>query len=157
MKDLGNPHHSDVKSSDAKSAIQKVARKCTPAIFKRRDQNGEVLSTANGRVHCFLCKLKCVEGSQFTHDDLCDWKHASTRLGFREQSKDHIQVVLSATSHEMKSGRTDYALTQEGDRIKQYWRSLLKRLASVLKYACERRLALCGDDESIGSSRNGTT
>ena len=108
-----------------------------------------LFSTENGRVHCFLCKQNCVAGSQFTHDDLCGWKHVLL--------EDHIQAVYSATSHQMKSGLIDSALAQEGDRINQYWRCLLKRLASVLKCACERRLALRGDDESIGSFRNGTT
>lgn len=148
-------HHSDVKSLDAKSAIQKVGRKCTPAIClsdgiemgKLLNVLGFVFSPANGIVYRFFCKLMGVARSQFTHDGFCDWKHASDRLGVHEQSKDHIQAVLSATSHEKKSGRIDSALAQEGDRIEQYWRSLLKRLVSVLKFACERGLALRGDDE----------
>ena len=50
-------HHSDVKSLDDKSSIQKAGRKCTPAIFERRNRNGEVVirswlcfSSANGGV-----------------------------------------------------------------------------------------------------------
>jgi len=31
--------------------------------------------------------------------------------------KNHIQAVLSATSHEKKSGPIDSAVAQEGDRI----------------------------------------
>ena len=43
VKDLEDLHHSNVKSLEAKSAIQKVGRKCTPAIFECRNQNGEVV------------------------------------------------------------------------------------------------------------------
>jgi len=41
VKGLYDFHDSVVKSLDAKSAIQKVGWKCTPAIFERR--NGEVV------------------------------------------------------------------------------------------------------------------
>ena len=166
VKGAEDLHHNDVKSLDAKSAIQKgannVIRKCTPATFERRNRNGEVVirswlcfSPANGRVYCFFCKLMGVARSQFTHDGFCDWKHASDRLGVHEQSKDHIQAVLSAASRAKKAGRVDSELAQEANRIEQYWRSVLKRLVSVLKFACERGLALRGDNETFGSPHNG--
>ena len=95
-----------------------------------------------------------VAKSQFTHDGLCDWKHAHDRLGAHEQSKDHTQAVLSAASRATKAGRVDSELVQEVDRIEQYWRSALNRLVSVLKFACERGLALRGDNETFGSPNN---
>ena len=41
------------------------------------------------------------------HYGYCDWKHDSDRLGDHEQYKYHNQAVVSATSHETKSGLTD--------------------------------------------------
>jgi len=56
-----------------------------------------------------------VPRSQFTHDRFYDWKHASDQLGVHEQSKDQShQAILSATSHEKKSGRIYYGFAQEG-------------------------------------------
>jgi len=161
-------HHNDAKSLDAKSTIQKAAnsaiRKCTPAMFERRNRNGEVVkrswlcfSPSNGRVYCFFCKLMGSRGagSQFVRDGFCDWKHATDRLGAHEQSKDHIEAVLSTSCRAKKAGRMDTELAHEIDRHEHYWRSLLKRLVSVLKYTCERGLALRGDNEIIGSPHNG--
>ena len=166
VKGAEDLHHSDIKSLNAKSAIQKGAnsgiRKCTPALFTRRNRNGEdvirswlCFSPANGRVYCFFCKLMGVARSQLTHDGFCDWKHANDRLGAHEQSKDHIQAVLSAASRATKAGRVDSELVQEVDRIEQYWHSVLKRLVSLLKFACEQGLALRGDNETFGSPNNG--
>ena len=105
-KCLENLHHNGIKSLDAKFAMQKVGCKCTQGMFERWKRNGEVVirswicySPANGRVSCFFCKLMGVAGSQFTYDGFCDRKHACDRLGVHEQSKDHTQEVLSATSH----------------------------------------------------------
>ncbi|XP_042230518.1 uncharacterized protein LOC121871963 [Homarus americanus] len=157
--------HSDAKFLDAKSAVQKeannVSRKCTPAMFEQRNRNGEVVkrswlcfSPANGRVYCFFCKLMGVSRSQFTSDGFCDWKHAN-RLVVHEQSKDHIQAVLSAASRAKGAGGIDSKLTTHVGQIEQYWCSLPRRLISVLKFICERGLALRGDDEIIGSPHNG--
>ncbi|XP_042213159.1 uncharacterized protein LOC121860170 [Homarus americanus] len=44
-----------------------------------------------------------VTTSQFTSDGFCDWKHAN-RLVVHEQSKDHIQAVLSAASRAKGAG-----------------------------------------------------
>ena len=157
---------SDVKSLNDKSAIQKaansVSRKCTPTMFQRSNRNGEVVkhswlcfSPANGRVYCFFCKLMGTVRSQFTHDAFCDWKHGTDRLSSHEQSKDHIEAVWKTASRAKKAGRIDSELAHEMDRHEHYWRSLLKRLISVLKFVCERGLALRGDNETIGSPNNG--
>ncbi|XP_065672025.1 zinc finger MYM-type protein 5-like [Hydra vulgaris] len=158
-------YHSDVKSLNDKSAIQKaansVSRKYTPTMFQRSNRNGEVkhswlfFSPANGRVYCFFCKLMGTVRSQFTHNGFCDWKHATDRLSSHEQSKDHIEAVWKTASRAKKAGRIDSELAHEMDRHELYWRSLLKRLISVLKFVCERGLVLRGDNETIGSPNNG--
>ena len=49
VKDHEDLPQIDVKSLDAKSAIENVGRKCTPAIFEQRNRNGEVV------IRCWLC------------------------------------------------------------------------------------------------------
>ena len=78
-------HYRGIKSLDAISAIQKVGRKSTPAIFERLNRNGEVVngywlwcSSANGRLYCFFYKLMNVARSQFIPDGLCATRNAIT-------------------------------------------------------------------------------
>lgn len=46
-------------------------------------------------------------------------------------------------------------MTQQVAQAEDYWRSVLKRLVSVLSFLCERGLAIRGDDQIIGSVHNG--
>ncbi|XP_047144754.1 zinc finger MYM-type protein 1-like [Hydra vulgaris] len=131
-------------------------------MFQRSNRNREVVkrswlcfSPANGRVYCFFCELMGTVRFKFTHDGFCDWKHATDRLSSHEQSKDHIEAVWKTASRAKKSGRIDSEFGHKTDRHEHYWRSLLKRLISVLKFVCERGLALRGNNETIGSPNNG--
>ncbi|XP_068205280.1 uncharacterized protein [Palaemon carinicauda] len=51
-------------------------------------------------------------------------------------------------------GTIDHEMTQVA-QAEDYWRSVLKRLVSVLLFLCERGLAIRGDDQIIGSVHNG--
>ena len=51
--------------------------------------------------------------TQLTHGGLCDSNHASSRLF------DH-----------------DFELAQQTEQAAKYWNSVLKRLVSVIKFAC---------------------
>ena len=93
--------------------------------------------------------------SQLTHGGFFDWKHASARLSDHETSKDHHQAVLSLARRTAEVGRIDHELSQQVSQVEDYWRSLLKRLVSVLTFLCERGLAIRGDDQIIGSVHNG--
>ena len=45
-------------------------------------------------------------------------------------------------------GRNDTELTQQVERLEQYWRSVLWRLVSVIKNIAERDLAFRGDNKT---------
>ena len=135
-------------------------------MFERRNRNGEVVkrswlcfSPANGRVYCFFCKLMAVSCTQLTDGGFCDWKHASSRLSEHEiskpYSKDHLDAVIGVARRAEELGSIDCELAQQLDHEESYWRSVLKRLVSVVKFACECGLALQGDNEIIGSPSNG--
>ena len=49
--------------------------------------------------------------------------------------------------------RTVYVIGAE--QVENYWLSVLKRLISVIKFPCERGLALRGENEIMGSAANG--
>ena len=53
------------------------------------------------------------------------------------------------------TGVIDEKLKQQIQKEHDYWTSLLKRLISVIKYIAERGLAFRGDNETVGTPRNG--
>lgn len=149
-------------SSDDDSEHSLGIRRCTTSMFNRKTRNGEIInrswlcfSPAKRRVYCFVCKLMSPNRTQFSQDGFCDWKHASTRLMDHETSKPHLSAVVSLGLRSKEMGRIDCDLAKQADKIKNYWRSLLKRLVSIIKFICERGLALRGDNELIGSPYNG--
>ena len=94
--------------------------------------------------------------TQLTRDGFCDWKHASSRLSDHEiPSKDHLDAVVMLTHRLNEAGRLDVELAQQAEQVAKYWHSVLKRLVSVIKFACERNLALRGENETLGSAANG--
>ena len=84
-----------------------------------------------------------------------DWKHASTRLSEHETSKDHLESVLALVNRARTTGNIDEGLAKESEKVEQYGCKILKRIVSVLKFICERGLAVRGDNETIGSANNG--
>ena len=52
-------------------------------------------------------------------------------------------------------GRNDTELTQLVERLEHYRRPVVKRVVSVIKFIAERGLAFRGDNELVGSPRNG--
>ena len=68
VKGAEDLQYSDAKTLEVKSATQtckkdthNISRKCTPAMFERKNRNGEVVkhswlcfSPANGRIYCFF-------------------------------------------------------------------------------------------------------
>ena len=85
----------------------------------------------------------------------CDWKHAGERLQSHEQSKEHIDAIDQFSRTLKLAGRIDTKVAQEIQQQEQYWKSVLQRAVSVIKFIAERGLALRGDNELIGSPSNG--
>lgn len=85
----------------------------------------------------------------------CNWKHALERLCSHEQSKEHIDAVIAFNRRLKVAGRIDIKVAQQSEQVEKYWKSVLKRSVSVIKFIAERGLAFRGDDELIGSPRNG--
>ena len=161
-KDLQHCNENVIEQKSHQQTGEGTNRKCTVGMFTRRMQNGESInrswmcfSPSTGRVYCFACKLMGAPQSQLTHGGFCDWRHASARLVEHETSKDHLQAILGLARRTAEIGTIDSDLSQQVSQVEDYWRSLLKRLVSVLTFLCERGLAIRGDDQIIGSVHNG--
>lgn len=93
--------------------------------------------------------------NQFTNGGFCDWKHANNRLISHKTSKNHLNTVIALAFRSKELGRIDTEFTKQSEEVKYYWCNIIKRLVSVIKFICERGLASRGENEIIGSSKNG--
>lgn len=142
-------------------------RMCTLGLFRRQNHNGEVIirnwlcfSPSKGCVYCFTCRLMSLEtekseSSLLSCTGFCDWKHSHERLRNHEQSAGHLKATVAFNRRLKAIGRVDIELTQQVEHLEQYWRSVLKRVISVIHFIAERGLAFRGDNELVGSPRNG--
>ena len=112
-------------------------------------------SPTTGKVYCFICRLLSnASDAQLTKEGFCDWKHPN-RLCEHETSKEHVQAVVELASIAKNTGRIDSELEKQAKQAETYWRKVLERVVNVLKFICERGLAIRGDNETIGSPSNG--
>ena len=143
-----------------------IPRKCTLSLFSRQNHNGEAISRnwlcfspAKGRVYCFTCKLMCPHASRtkslLAGEGICDWKHSQERIRSHEQSKEHIEATIAFSRMSKVTGRIDAELAREVERLENYWKSVLERVVSVIQFIAERGLAFRGDNELLGSPKNG--
>ena len=139
-----------------------VTRKCTPGMFKRCNQSRETVhrtwlcfSPSTGKVYCFACRIMNAAKTSLTFYGFTNWKHASTVLAEHETSHDHVRCIIELAKLTKGVSRIDDDLEKQAVYEERYWHCLLQRLVSVIKFICERGLALHGDNESIGSPHNG--
>lgn len=137
-------------------------RKCSKNMFTRRNQNQETVnrfwlcfSPTTGKLYCYACKLVSSKSTKLSSEGFSDWKHAYDRLYDHEISKTHLESVMTLVQRGKVTGRIDQELAiQEAQQI-QYWQKILRIIVSTIKFIAERGLAFRGDNEIVGSSRNG--
>ncbi|KAF0693319.1 zinc finger MYM-type protein 1-like, partial [Aphis craccivora] len=93
--------------------------------------------------------------TQFTTEGFSNWKNSSDRLIEHETSKNHLNSFIAFGLRSEMLGRIDTELQKQVEQEKSYWKTILTRLISVIKFLCKRGLALRGDDELVGSKSNG--
>ncbi|XP_026819362.1 uncharacterized protein LOC113558034 [Rhopalosiphum maidis] len=62
-----------------------------------------------------------------------DWKNASERLTFHEQSKEHMTNILNFMSQQKFTGRIDQELIEEIEYETKYWKEVLIRIIETIK------------------------
>ena len=116
-------------------------------------RNWMLHSETTGMAYCSVCKLFAVRETHFT-SEFNDWKHTN-RLHEHENSESHRNASLAAASFKTKNARVNHSLLVQIDKEKVYWRAMLKRVVTVVKFLCERGLPLRGVNEVFGSPQNG--
>ncbi|XP_068994056.1 zinc finger MYM-type protein 1-like [Neodiprion pinetum] len=137
-------------------------RKCTKNMFTRRNKNQETVnrfwlcfSPTTGKIYCYACKLMSTQNTKLSGEGFSDWKHASDRLCEHEISKTHLESVMGLLQRGRVTGRIDQELAMQEAQQIEYWRKNLKIIVSTIKFIAERGLAFRGDNEIVGSPRNG--
>ena len=106
---------------------------------------------------CFPCKLFAypAEGNSPFITGLNNWKRGEEKISAHENGQSHRASIIALTARKHFAERVDKRLIQQYESECQYWRSILTRIVSVLRFITERGLALRGSDQTIGSPNNG--
>ena len=157
------------KPSQFISEIHSSARFCydktrilTEHNFYRIRKNKEkikrewlVYSPVKKAVFCYVCKLFSCSRQSLCDEGFTNWKNVTERLSEHENSRTHRDSILKLSSRAENSKRIDCEMVNEYNKECTYWRSVLSRVVSVIKFLAERGLPLFGDNETIGSLKNG--
>ncbi|KZS09232.1 Uncharacterized protein APZ42_026597 [Daphnia magna] len=115
-------------------------------------------SPETGKIFCFPCILFSLPSSTKFGDPCVgfkDWKHGDSSLRQHEDSKSHKTNAPTLTLRRRLFGKIDQHIEEVRSTEGSYWKSLLLRVVAVIKFLCERGLPLRGDNELIGSPKNG--
>lgn len=82
------------------------------------------------------------------------WDHINI-LSDHEQSSDDRQALTQYSIRVANKETLDRVLVEEIEKEKNYWREVLKRIVSTVKFLAVRGLAFRGTDEKFGSLSNG--
>jgi hypothetical protein len=158
----GQDFSKSVRNVTDKHSGNIIKRSCTAQLFQRIHPNGEIVkrtwlcySPTTGRVYCLACRLLSTVEGQLTGNGFDHWKNAGREIQTHEKSSSHSNCVCSLVERAHVTGRIDHELAQHINTTSMYWRNVLQRIVSVITFIAERGLAFRGDNEMVGSPRNG--
>lgn len=157
----GFPKIENISFEDTKRQYADTARYLSRNLFQRNLKNGEkrdrswlLFSKSTNCVFCGPCLLFSVKECLFT-TGFNDWKNGNSVVGSHENSLVHTTCLMELRTRGNTKMRVDYAVLQQLEEEKDYWRNVLTRVAATIKFLTVRGLPLRGSDEQIGSIRNG--
>lgn len=136
------------------------------AFMKRTLVNGDIVerdwlvfSLSEQSVFCFMCRLfeKPIKAKEFVNIGFKDWKNATRRFKYHENSAQHHNNNLT---HFMRSKHTqtktlDSSFIIQFEREGEYWRKVLQRIITTVKFLYRRGLSFRGTGQLCGSNHNG--
>lgn len=150
---------------DFKSFADQQKRHFSLSHLNRTLANGSVVkrdwvvfSPKLGAVFCFACKLFGKENRQsesFITHGFKDWKNCGRAFKLHENSQNHIQACVFYKTRQKGINTIDAASLRQHEVDLKYWREVLKKVASTIKFLASRGLAFRGSDEKFGSLHNG--
>ena len=125
---------------------ESFTRRCSPSYFTRvHTLTGAKIqcswlcySISKKKLFCFTCKLFSHPG----HDNgpfvtgFTNWRKGEERIAAHENGQSHRGSIITLTARKHVSGRIDKGLIQQYESECEYWRALLTRIVSVLRFSC---------------------
>lgn len=128
-------------------------------FFTRKLCNGEtvkrnwlVYSISSGLAFCGPCKLYGGTTLLAT-TGYNDWKNFSTLD--HDIFIEHRDCTRKFITRMQRSGRVDSEIVKTFEKTITYWKEVLKRVVETIKFLASRGLPFYGENEIIGSSKNG--
>lgn len=119
-----------------------------------------IFSPALEAVFCFPCRLfgnarqqKQIES--FREIGFKDWKHCQRSFSLHENSASHMENSMTYRTRQNSRSTVDAGHLKQHKLNMQYWRDVLDRVVSVIKFLAKRGLAFRGSNEVFGSEFNG--
>lgn len=136
-------------------------RSLTSNVFSRKLQNEEhikrewlLYSPSLGRLFCFVCRLFSKEEGAFVTSGFNDWKHICL-VNSHENSRGHREFMTAYAHRHSQSCNVNNDLLRQQREQQEYWRKVLVRISTVIRFLASRGLAFRGANQIIGSSGNG--
>ena len=143
-----------------KGKSETVTRFLSKSVFTRVLHYGEhvtrewlLYSESEGSVYCFACRLFSVKQSTFSTCGFNDWKHMNL-INAHECGPEHAQAMVSYSLRQSEMG-IDSELLKQMHEEQEYWRKVLQRIVSVIKFLASRGMAFRGENQTLGSNQNG--
>lgn len=130
--------------------------------FLSHKKNGEsikrdwlIYSPSCKAVFCYICKLYSSTDQALCKNGFTDWRNIAKRLSSHENSSFHRESVYSFSQRSVVAGRIDCNLINQFKTECDYWKKVLYRIVTVIKFISQRGLAFFGENEKFGSVQNG--
>lgn len=146
---------SERQYKDAKRSLSVKLFSCTLPNGDTFKRDWLRYSSSKGCLFCVPCLLFQPE-SKYTSfsKGFNDWKHAFELIKQHEQSADHRKNVFTVISRKKNTTVDCLVLSQHEHEVK-YWRDVLTRVVTVIRFLAVRGLPFRGSDQKLGSLSNG--
>lgn len=140
---------------DKKRTLSIKIFSCTLPNGESFDRDWLLYSKTKGCVFCIPCLLFQPKHKQTAFSTgFNDWKHGNVLVKSHEQSSEHRQNVCTFL-YKKKNIKVDTLIVTQYESEVRYWREVLTRVVSVVRFLAVRGLPFRGDNQQLGSSSNG--
>ena len=145
-----------------KVKLNRTKRKLNDSAFFTVTPNGEKILRhwflylpSTGRLFYFVCKLFISSSASALANNSFDlWDHIN-RLADHERSSEHRLALTTYATRLSKIQTLDTHFVQQFENERSYWREVLRRVVSTVKFLASRGLALRGSTDVFGNPDNG--
>ncbi|CAB4044185.1 Hypothetical predicted protein, partial [Paramuricea clavata] len=138
----------DFSATSTRFEGEKYNRQCQKSLFtfahsctkQQYPRNWLCFSPSMLAIYCFPCKLM-TDVELFGKLGCKDWKRATQAISRHEKSARHRNAMVQLLLRSDAGNRVDAALVRQEQEERDYWRSVLERVAEDYPPPCSARLS----------------